>query len=151
MLPTAVFVIALKGLSALTVLHWIKITAEVHFIVCTQEEVQGRQDCIVCNTGLCVVLFQLKKQQQLQQQILLQHFQAQQAQLAEQHEQQLQQHLKVEVQLHLFVWPVQFIVTEVSEIWQLECRLSNQWTLLCPCKQDRVIGQLIGKPFSPEQ
>jgi hypothetical protein len=89
-------------------------------------------------------LFQLKKQQQLQQQILLQHFQAQQAQLAEQHEQQLQQHLKVEVQLHLFVWPVQFIVTEVSETWQCECRLSNQWTLLGTCKQDRVIGQLIG-------
>nr|CAD7433632.1 unnamed protein product [Timema monikensis] len=36
----------------------------------------------------------LKKQQQLQQQILLQHFQAQQQQLAEQHEQQLRQHLK---------------------------------------------------------
>lgn len=39
-------------------------------------------------------ILQLKKQQQLQQQILLQHFQAQQQQLAEQHEQQLRQHLK---------------------------------------------------------
>jgi hypothetical protein len=38
---------------------------------------------------------QLKKQQQIQQQILLEHFQAQQQQLAEQHEQQLRQHLKV--------------------------------------------------------
>lgn len=41
------------------------------------------------------VYFQLKKQQQIQQQILLQHFQAQQQQLAEQHEQQLRHHLKV--------------------------------------------------------
>ncbi|KAI5709676.1 hypothetical protein M8J76_009850 [Diaphorina citri] len=39
-------------------------------------------------------ILQLKQQQQLQQQILLQHFQAQQQQLAEQHEQQLRQHLK---------------------------------------------------------
>ncbi|XP_054286298.1 histone deacetylase 4-like isoform X3 [Macrosteles quadrilineatus] len=39
-------------------------------------------------------ILQLKKQQQLQQQILLQHFQAQQQQLAEQHEQQLRHHLK---------------------------------------------------------
>lgn len=38
---------------------------------------------------------QLKKQQQLQQQILLQHFQAQQQQLAEQHEAQIRQHVKV--------------------------------------------------------
>jgi hypothetical protein len=96
-------------------------------------------------------LLQLKKQQQLQQQILLQHFQAQQAQLAEQHEQQLQQHLKVEVQLHLFVWPVQFIVTAVSETWQGKCRLSNQWTLLGTCKQDRVVGRLIGKSVRHEQ
>jgi hypothetical protein len=66
-------------------------------------------------------LFQLKKQQQLQQQILLQHFQAQQAQLAEQHEQQLQQHLKVEVRLHSFVWPMQFVVTEGSETLHPEC------------------------------
>jgi hypothetical protein len=56
-------------------------------------------------------LFQLKKQQQLQQQILLQHFQAQQAQLAEQHEQQLQQHLKVEVQFQLLLCPLQMFVT----------------------------------------
>jgi hypothetical protein len=55
---------------------------------------------------LALALFQLKKQQQLQQQILLQHFQAQQAQLAEQHEQQLQQHLKVEVQFHLHMCPM---------------------------------------------
>ncbi|XKL65443.1 hypothetical protein PGB90_008863 [Kerria lacca] len=41
-----------------------------------------------------VSILQLKKQQQMQQQILLQHFQAQQQQLAEQHEQQLRQHLK---------------------------------------------------------
>ncbi|XP_044737712.1 histone deacetylase 4 isoform X3 [Chrysoperla carnea] len=40
-------------------------------------------------------ILQLKKQQQLQHQILLQHFQAQQQQLAEQHEAQLRQHLKV--------------------------------------------------------
>jgi len=39
--------------------------------------------------------FQLKKQQQLQQQYLLEQFQVQQQQLAEQHEQQLRQHLKV--------------------------------------------------------
>ncbi|XP_014285163.1 histone deacetylase 4 isoform X4 [Halyomorpha halys] len=39
-------------------------------------------------------ILQLKKQQQLQQQILLQHFQVQQQQLAEQHEQQLRHHLK---------------------------------------------------------
>ncbi|EEB14313.1 histone deacetylase 7A, putative [Pediculus humanus corporis] len=39
-------------------------------------------------------LLQLKKQQQLQQQILLQHYQTQQQQLAEQHEQQLRHHLK---------------------------------------------------------
>ncbi|XP_049860821.1 histone deacetylase 5 isoform X2 [Schistocerca gregaria] len=38
---------------------------------------------------------QLKKQQQLQQQILLQHFQAQRQQLAEQHEQQLRHHIKL--------------------------------------------------------
>ena len=101
-------------------------------------------------TGLCVVLFQLKKQQQLQQQILLQHFQAQQAQLAEQHEQQLQQHLKVEVLLHSFVWSFQFIVTEVSETWQCVCRLSNQWTLLGTCKEDRVVVRLIGKSVSLE-
>ena len=69
----------------------------------------------------CVVLFQLKKQQQLQQQILLQHFQAQQAQLAEQHEQQLQQHLKVKVQIHLFVLAVQFAVTGGSETLHREC------------------------------
>jgi hypothetical protein len=56
-------------------------------------------------------LFQLKKQQQLQQQILLQHFQAQQAQLAEQHEQQLQQHLKVEVQFQFLLCPLQMFVT----------------------------------------
>jgi hypothetical protein len=96
-------------------------------------------------------LFQLKKQQQLQQQILLQHFQAQQAQLAEQHEQQLQQHLKVEVQLHLFVLPVLLIVTDVSETWQRECRLSNQWTLLGTCKQDRIGRTVNGKPVSHEQ
>ncbi|XP_075237492.1 histone deacetylase 4 isoform X2 [Lycorma delicatula] len=39
-------------------------------------------------------ILELKKQQQLQQQILLQQFHAQQQQLAEQHEQQLRQHLK---------------------------------------------------------
>lgn len=39
-------------------------------------------------------IIQLKKQHQLQHQILLQHFQAQQQHLAEQHEQQLRQHLK---------------------------------------------------------
>ncbi|XP_059470231.1 histone deacetylase 4 [Neocloeon triangulifer] len=39
-------------------------------------------------------MFQLKKQQQLQQQILHEQFQAQKQQLAEQHEQQLRQHLK---------------------------------------------------------
>ncbi|XP_066998225.2 histone deacetylase 4 isoform X3 [Anabrus simplex] len=44
-------------------------------------------------------ILQLKKQQQLQQQILLQRFQAQQQQLAEQHEQQLRQHLKLWEQL----------------------------------------------------
>ncbi|GBP16084.1 hypothetical protein EVAR_94422_1 [Eumeta japonica] len=44
---------------------------------------------------LTIVTFQLKKQQQLQQQILLRHFQEQQQQLAEQHAQQLQQHLEV--------------------------------------------------------
>lgn len=42
-------------------------------------------------------IIQLKKQHQLQHQILLQHFQAQQQHLAEQHEQQLRQHLKVNV------------------------------------------------------
>ena len=89
---------------------------------------QDHQDYTVWNTGLCVVLFQLKKQQQLQQQILLQHFQAQQAQLAEQHEQQLQQHLKVEVLLHLFVWPFQFIVTEDSETWHCEL-VDSAWHL----------------------
>lgn len=41
------------------------------------------------------MVFQLKKQQQLQQEILLQHFQQQRQQLAEQHEQQLRHHLKV--------------------------------------------------------
>lgn len=40
-------------------------------------------------------ILQLKKQHQLQHQILLQHYQAQQQHLAEQHEQQLRQHLKV--------------------------------------------------------
>ncbi|XP_073956942.1 LOW QUALITY PROTEIN: histone deacetylase 4 [Choristoneura fumiferana] len=40
-------------------------------------------------------LQQLKKQQQLQQEILLQHFQQQRQQLAEQHEQQLRHHLKL--------------------------------------------------------
>ncbi|XP_050670008.1 histone deacetylase 7-like isoform X2 [Leptidea sinapis] len=40
-------------------------------------------------------LLQLKKQQQLQQEILLQHFQRQQQQLAEQHEQQIRHHLKL--------------------------------------------------------
>lgn len=40
-------------------------------------------------------IIQLKKQHQLQHQILLQHYQAQQQHLAEQHEQQLRQHLKV--------------------------------------------------------
>lgn len=39
-------------------------------------------------------ILQLKKQHQLQQQILVQHFQQQQQHLAEQHEQQLRQHLK---------------------------------------------------------
>ncbi|XP_050438023.1 histone deacetylase 4 isoform X2 [Adelges cooleyi] len=39
-------------------------------------------------------ILELKKQQQLQQQYLLEQFQAQQQQLAEQHEQQLRQHLK---------------------------------------------------------
>lgn len=42
-------------------------------------------------------LLQLKKQQQLQQEILLQHFQQQRQQLAEQHEQQLRHHLKVNI------------------------------------------------------
>lgn len=42
-------------------------------------------------------IIQLKKQHQLQHQILLQHFQAQQQHLAEQHEQQLRQHLKVNI------------------------------------------------------
>nr|XP_034832425.1 histone deacetylase 4 isoform X1 [Maniola hyperantus] len=40
-------------------------------------------------------LMQLKKQQQLQQEILLQHFQQQRQQLAEQHQQQIRQHLKL--------------------------------------------------------
>ncbi|XP_065340018.1 histone deacetylase 4 isoform X7 [Cloeon dipterum] len=40
-------------------------------------------------------MLQLKKQQQLQQQILHEQFQAQKQQLAEQHEQQLRQHLKL--------------------------------------------------------
>ncbi|XP_023012143.1 histone deacetylase 4 [Leptinotarsa decemlineata] len=39
-------------------------------------------------------ILQIKKQQQLQHQILLQHFQQQQQHLVEQHEQQLRQHLK---------------------------------------------------------
>ncbi|EFA04105.2 histone deacetylase 7 [Tribolium castaneum] len=39
-------------------------------------------------------ILQIKKQHQLQHQILLQHFQQQQKHLAEQHEQQLRQHLK---------------------------------------------------------
>ncbi|XP_060516933.1 histone deacetylase 7 [Cylas formicarius] len=39
-------------------------------------------------------ILQIKKQHQLQHQILLQHFQQQQQHLAEQHEQQLRQHLK---------------------------------------------------------
>ncbi|XP_063825987.1 histone deacetylase 4-like [Ostrinia nubilalis] len=40
-------------------------------------------------------LLQLKKQQQLQQEILLQHFQQQSQKLAQEHEQQLRHHLKV--------------------------------------------------------
>lgn len=59
---------------------------------------------------LALALLQLKKQQQLQHQILLQRFQAQQAQLAEQHEQQLQQHLKVEVHFQLHLCPVRIFV-----------------------------------------
>lgn len=39
-------------------------------------------------------ILQIKKQHQLQHQILIQHFQQQQQHLAEQHEQQLRQHLK---------------------------------------------------------
>lgn len=51
--------------------------------------------------SVCVmrVVLQLKKQQQLQQEILLQHFQQQRQQLAEQHEQQLRHHLKVTSQI----------------------------------------------------
>lgn len=44
-------------------------------------------------------ILELKKQQQIQQQILLQQFHAQQQQLAEQHEAQLRQHLKVSQEL----------------------------------------------------
>ena len=40
-------------------------------------------------------LFQLKQQQQLQQQLLLQQFQQQQARLAEQHEKQLHERIRV--------------------------------------------------------
>jgi len=47
-------------------------------------------------------MFQLKKQQQLQQQILHEQFQAQKQQLAEQHEQQLRQHLKVCIEQRRF-------------------------------------------------
>lgn len=44
----------------------------------------------------------MKKQQQLQHQILVQHFQQQQQQLAEQHEAQLRQHLKVGISILIF-------------------------------------------------
>ena len=43
----------------------------------------------------CVVAFQLRQQQELQQRFLVEQFQAQQQQLTEQHEKQLQQHIKV--------------------------------------------------------
>lgn len=56
---------------------------------------------LVSNLQKLFIPFQLKKQQQLQQQILLQHFQVQQQQLAEQHEQQLRQHLKVKNSIFL--------------------------------------------------
>ncbi|XP_023706694.1 histone deacetylase 4 isoform X2 [Cryptotermes secundus] len=65
-------------------------------------------------------ILQLKKQQQLQQQILLQHFQAQQAQLAEQHEQQLQQHLKAEKAA------MRFHRQQAMEFWEQQKQLEEQ-------------------------
>lgn len=58
-------------------------------------------------------ILQLKKQHQLQQQILVQHFQQQQQHLAEQHEQQLRQHLKD-------FWEQQKKLEEIRQREQLE-------------------------------
>ncbi|XP_031345605.1 histone deacetylase 7 isoform X1 [Photinus pyralis] len=58
-------------------------------------------------------ILQLKKQHQLQHQILLQHFQQQQQHLAEQHERQLRQHLKE-------FWDQQKQLQEIREREQLE-------------------------------
>ncbi|XP_022905538.1 histone deacetylase 4 [Onthophagus taurus] len=58
-------------------------------------------------------IMQLKKQQQLQQQILLHHFQQQQRHLAEQHEQELRQHLKD-------FWEQQKKIQEMRQREQLE-------------------------------
>ncbi|XP_033607177.1 histone deacetylase 4 isoform X5 [Cryptotermes secundus] len=66
-------------------------------------------------------ILQLKKQQQLQQQILLQHFQAQQAQLAEQHEQQLQQHLKKAEKAAM-----RFHRQQAMEFWEQQKQLEEQ-------------------------
>ncbi|XP_046678281.1 histone deacetylase 4 isoform X4 [Homalodisca vitripennis] len=65
-------------------------------------------------------ILQLKKQQQLQQQILLQHFQAQQQQLAEQHEQQLRQHLKSTNLLQ------QIHRARYEELWEQQKALEEQ-------------------------
>ncbi|KAJ8926726.1 hypothetical protein NQ314_020843, partial [Rhamnusium bicolor] len=58
-------------------------------------------------------ILQIKKQHQLQHQILLQHFQQQQQHLAEQHEQQLRQHLKE-------FWDRQKQLQEIRQREQLE-------------------------------
>lgn len=58
-------------------------------------------------------IMQLKKQHQLQHQILLQRFQQQQQHLAEQHEQQLRQHLKE-------FWEQQKKLQEIRQREQLE-------------------------------
>ena len=58
-------------------------------------------------------ILQLKKQHQMQHQILLQHFQQQQQHLAEQHEQQLRQHLKE-------FWEQQKKLQEIRQREQLE-------------------------------
>lgn len=58
-------------------------------------------------------ILQIKKQHQLQHQILLQHFQQQQQHLAEQHEQQLRQHLEK-------FWERQKQMQEIRQREQLE-------------------------------
>lgn len=90
------------------------VVVDQHLLLQQQQQPQPQQQHVAPPERLLEQeLLQLKKQHQLQHQILLQSFQQQQQHLSEQHEQQLRQHLKE-------FWEQQKHLQEIREREQIE-------------------------------